>query len=226
MAGELQIRHTTGATGVYAMVFNATGSVWATDSSAFETYATVDTTDYDIAFSELGIASQIFTATFPASIAAGIYHIFVKDGSGTAAEADTYVTDYWAEWDGKRLIPRSAWASMDADPVAKARTWVARHDRVTCREIVEVTTLDTATYAMDFSEMLNPETSLLTADSVTDTSGNALPTSSVVLSQDKMAIHFTVTASDLAVATNYTMRATVTTTDGITVARIGTLRSL
>lgn len=226
MAGELQIRHTTGATGVYAMVFNATGSVWATDSSAFETYATVDITDYDIAFTELGTASQIFTATFPTAIAAGIYHIFVKDGGGTAAEADTYVTDYWAEWTGSVLLPRSAWALTDADPVAKARTWTARHDRVTCREIVEVTTQDTATYAMNFAEMLNPGTSLSTADSVTDTSANALTTSSIVLSQDKMAVHFTVTASDLAVDTTYAMRATTTTTDGTIIARIGTLRSL
>jgi len=93
MAGELQIRHTTAATGVYAMVFDATGGVWATDSSAFETYATVDITDYDIPFVEYGTASQIFRATFPTAIPAGIYHIFVKDGSGTPAEADTYVTD-------------------------------------------------------------------------------------------------------------------------------------
>ena len=120
MAGELQIRHTTAATGVYAMVFNATGSVWATDSSAFEVYATVDITDYDIAFTELGTASQIFTATFPTAIAAGIYHIFVKDGSGTAAEADTYVTDYWVEWDGSILLPRAAWASGQRISIARA----------------------------------------------------------------------------------------------------------
>ena len=91
-----------------------------------------------------------------------------------------------------------------------------------------MTTQDTATYAMDFSlpGVLNPKTSLLTADSVTDESGNSLVTSSVVLSQNKMAVHFTVTGSDLAADTTYSMRATTTATDGLVFARIGTLRSL
>ena len=228
MAGELQIRHTTGATGVYAMVFDATGSVWATDSSAFETYATVDITDYDIAFGELGTASQIFTATFPSAIAAGDYHIIVKDGSGTAAEADTYVTDYWVQWSGSVLLPRAAWALVDADPVAASRTWTALHDRSICREIVEVLTTDTAVYSMFFGArgVLNPDTSLLTADSVSDTSGNALVTSGLTLSQDKMSVHFTVTGSDLAAATEYTLKVTATSTDGVTLARIGKLTSL
>jgi len=115
---------------------------------------------------------------------------------------------------------------MDADPVASSRTWKARTDRITSREIVEVTTADTAVYAMDFSAVLSPGTSISTADSVVDQSANALTTSSVALSQDKMAVHFTVTASDLTVDTTYTMRATMTTTDGVTIARQGTLRCL
>ncbi len=226
MAGELQIRHTTGATGVYAHIRSATGTIW--NGSAFEAYLTANILNYDIALTEQGTASQVFVGTFPAAIVAGTYRIYVWDGGGTPAEADTYVTDYKEEWDGTILIARAAWASMDSDPVSKARTWVARHDRVLCREVVEVTTQDTATYAMDFSGpgVLNPKTSLLTADSVTDTSGNALTTSSVVLSQDKMSIHFTVTGSDLTAATTYDMQATVTATDGLTVARVGTLRSL
>ena len=224
MAGELQIRHTTSSTGVYDLIFSAVGTVW--NGTALETYAAGNYATYDVALTELG-ASQIFTGTFPAGLAAGIYHVFTFDGTpGSPAEADTYVTDYWVEWSGSVLLPRAAWASVDADPVSKARTWKARHDAVTCRQIVEVTTQDTATYAMDFSEMLNPGTSLLTADSVTDTSGNALTTSSVVLSQDKRAVHFTVTASDLAADTQYSMRATTTTTDGTIFARIGTLKSL
>ena len=223
MAGELQIRHTTSAADVYVLVFSGTGTVW--NGSAFEAYSAGNYTTYDVAITELG-ASQIFTGTFPPTIPAGEYHIFVFDGGATPAEGDTYVTDYWAQWNGSVLLSRAAWAHMDADPVGKARTWKARYDRALCREVIEVTTQDTAVYSMDFSAMLSPGTSLLTADSVTDTSGNTLTTSELTLSQDKMSVHFTITASDLTADTTYAIRATTTTTDGLTFARTGTLRSL
>ena len=224
MAGELQIRHTTAQT-VYAHKRSAVGTIW--NGTALEAYLTANIATYDIAMVEQGTASQVYVGTFPATAVAGIYHISYWDqAGGSPAETDTFIGSEWVEWSGSVLLPRSAWALVDADPVAKARTWTARHDAVTCREIVEVTTQDTATYAMDFSAMLNPGTSLSTADSVTDTSGNALTTSLVVLSQDKTSVHFTVTASDLATATQYSMRATTTTTDGTIFARIGTLKSL
>lgn len=224
MAGELQIRHTTGATGVYAMVFDATGNVWATDSSAFETYATVDITDYDIAFTELGTASQIFTATFPSAIAAGTYRIFVKDGSGTAAEADTYVTDFLVEWDGTKIVSRSSWASVSVVDVGEGREWTVERDGRVAPTIVIAAT-DSVTLSMDFGRFLNNETSLSTADSVVDQSGNVLTTSNVVLSGDKRKIFFDVAAADLAASTTYKLRCTGTTTDGNTISADGPLKT-
>ena len=224
MAGELQRRYTTAAT-VYAHVRSAVGTIW--NGTALEAYLTANIATYDVAMTEQGTASQMHVGTFPATAVAGTYQVtYWERVGGSPAETDTYIATEVVEWNGSILLPRAAWASVDADPVSKARTWTARHDAVTCRQIVEVTTQDTATYAMDFSEMLNPGTSLSTADSVTDTSGNALTTSSVVLSQDKRAVHFTVTEIDLAADTQYSMRATTTTTDGTIFARIGTLKSL
>lgn len=224
MASELQIRYDTAQT-VYAQKRSAVGTIW--NGTALEAYLTANIANYDIAMVEQGTASQIYVGTFPPTAVPGTYRLTYWDqAGGSPAESDTYIGTETLEWSGSLLLPRAAWALVDVDPVAKARTWVARTDKVVCREIVEVTTQDTAVYAMDFSEMLNPATSILTADSVVDQSPNVLTTSSVVLSQDKMAIHFTVTGSDLIAATDYSMRCTVTTTDGITIAREGTLRSL
>lgn len=226
MAGELQRRFTTGQT-IYAQVRSPVGTIW--NGTALEAYLTANIANYDVAMTEQGTASQLYAGTFPAAAVAGVYRVSYWDRVGGApAETDTYIDTEWIEWSGSVLLPRAAWALVDVDPVAKARTWFARTDNATCREIVEVTTQDTAVYSMDFSlpGMLNPDTSILTADSVTDTSALNLTTSNVVLSQDRMAIHFTVTASDLTASSTYTMRCTVTTTDGITIARVGTLRSL
>lgn len=224
MAGELQRRYTTGQT-VYAHVRSAVGTIW--NGTALEAYLTANVATYDVTMTEQGTASQLYVGTFPAAAAAGTYQVtYWEQVGGSPAETDTYIATEVVEWTGSVLLPRAAWALVDADPVAKARTWVARSDRVICRETVEVTTQDTAVYAMDFSEVLNPGTSLSTAGSVTDISANALPASKVEKSLDQMALHFTVTASDITADTTYSMRATVTTTDGITIARIGTLRSL
>jgi len=224
MAGELQRRYTTSAT-VYAHVRSSVGTIW--NGTALEAYVTANIATYDVTMTEQGTASQMHVGTFPATAVAGTYQVsYWERVGGSPLETDTYIATEVVEWTGSVLLPRAAWALVDADPVSAARTWTARTDKVTCREIVEVTTQDTAVYAMDFTELLNPGTSLLTADSVTDTSSNTLVTSSVVLSQDKTSVHFTVTASDLAVDTEYTMRATTRTTDGTIFARIGTLKSL
>ena len=223
MANELIRQATTGWT-LYAHVRSSTARIW--NGTALEGYLTANIATYDIAMTEAGTASQVFVGSFPAAVAGTYTVTYWRRVGGSPAETDTFIGAERIEWNGTVLLPRSAWALVSADPVSKARTWTARHDAVTCREIVEVTTQDTAVYAMDFSAMLNPGTALATATSVTDTSGNALPTSVVALSLDRKSIHFTVTASDLASDTSYSMRATTTTTDGTIFARIGTLKSL
>lgn len=221
MAGELQIRHTSGATDAYILAFSATGTVW--NGTAFETYAAGNYTTYDVAITELG-ASQIFTGTFPAAIPAGIYHIFAFDGGATPAEGDTYVTDYWAEWDGTILVPRSAWASVSVVDVGEGREWTVERDGRVAPTLVIAAT-DSVTLSMNFGRFLNPETSLSTADTVVDQSSNSLVTSNVVLSGDKLKMYFDVLAADLAVSTTYKMRCTGTTTDGNTISADGPLKT-
>ena len=222
MAKELQIRHTNAAEGVYAQVRNATGEIW--NGSAFEGYVTANIATYDVVLIEKG-ESQVFTGTFPAAIPAGIYHIFVWDGSvGTPAEADTYVTDYWVEWDGTVLVSRSAWASVSVVNVGDGREWTV-DDRGRVAPTLSIAPTDSVTLSMDFTRFFNPETSFATADSVVDQSVNALTTSNVVLSGDKKKIFFDVAASDLTVSLTYKMRCTGTTTDGNTISADGPLQT-
>ena len=224
MAGELQITHTTSST-VYAHVLDENGQIWDAVAGAWDAYLTADIADYDIALTELGTASQIYTGTFPATIEAGSYWVHYRDQAGGApAETDTIVATDRVEWSGSGLLSRASWANISPDTIGPARMWTARHDFVECREIVECTTSDTAAYGMEFSKAFNEGTSIASVSSVSDISGNSLTTSGLTLSKDKTQAHFTVTGSDLTANLTYQMKVTVVTTDGDTFARVGILK--
>ena len=230
MAGELQITHTTSST-VYAHVLDENGQIWDAVAGAWDAYLTADIADYDIALTELGTASQIYTGTFPATIEAGSYWVHYRDQAGGApAETDTIVATDRVEWSGSGLLSRASWANISPDTIGPARMWTARHDFVECREIVECTTSDTAAYGMDFSKAVNqdgdgkPIASIASVSSVSDISGNSLPATNLTVSKNKMEVHFTVTGSDLTATLTYQMKVTVVTTDGDTFARVGILK--
>ena len=97
MAGELQTRHTTGAT-VYFHVRSTTGTIW--NGSALETYSTANIANYKIAATEQGTASTYYIASMPAA-AAGAYSItsFAQVG-GSPAESDTFIRLSELQWAG------------------------------------------------------------------------------------------------------------------------------
>lgn len=99
MAGELQAPYLTGRT-VYAVVRNAVGEAWNTDSEAFEAYQTANYADYAIALTEQGTAGQVYAGDMPAA-AAGVYGVTVHDqAGGSPAEGDLVVGAGSVEWDG------------------------------------------------------------------------------------------------------------------------------
>src|SRR5687768_4809399 len=106
MAKEIQAVWTSGRT-LYAQLLNATGSIWKTTTSTFVSYSTADYTDYDIALTEQGTASQIYMGDMPAA-AAGVYHLIARERAGASpAESDTIVGVGTYQWDGSALLPLS-----------------------------------------------------------------------------------------------------------------------
>lgn len=93
MAGELIISpapYLTGAT-IYFQVFSASGQIWDTGASAFETYATASIGDYDIAATELGTASGIYQASMPAAPAGIVSALALRRVGSSPAETDPVV---------------------------------------------------------------------------------------------------------------------------------------
>src|SRR3990167_8442685 len=103
MAGEIQCTATTAWT-LYALVRNATGSVWSTVGVAFEAYATANLADYDIALTEQGTASGYYAGTFRAA-AAGIYGVTVyRRVGGAPAEGDPVIATGDIDWTGSVVL--------------------------------------------------------------------------------------------------------------------------
>lgn len=99
MANELQISYTTAKT-VYALIRNSAGQIW--NGSAFESYTTLNYTNYDIAATEQGTASAFYVASFPTLITTpGNYSIVFKSQTGgTPAETDPTIGAGNFEWNG------------------------------------------------------------------------------------------------------------------------------
>lgn len=97
MASELQVNAGSALT-IYALVRSATGTIW--NGSTLVAYATVDYANYKIAATEQGSASGYYVATFPSTLAAGVYNIAWKQQSGgSPVEGDTTIavqTFYWS----------------------------------------------------------------------------------------------------------------------------------
>jgi hypothetical protein len=83
MAKELKTPFTSGAT-VYAVVLNAAGQAWRTDSAVFETPAAGNWAHYAISATEQS-TTGIYEGDFPAAItAAGAYHVLFRRQSGSS----------------------------------------------------------------------------------------------------------------------------------------------
>lgn len=104
MANEIQVAHESGGV-VYAIVRNALGDVWRTDTAAFGIWDNAQIGSYDIALTEQG-ASGFFVGSFPAAITApGRYSVEARRQAGGApALSDTVVGTGALDWDGAAEI--------------------------------------------------------------------------------------------------------------------------
>lgn len=106
MSGELQISFQSNKL-CYFLIRSRTGTIWNTANLAFETYATVTYSDYDISGTEQG-TSGFYTATFPATITPGIYSIVAKQQlGGSVAESDPTIGMGDYQWNGTVTLPLS-----------------------------------------------------------------------------------------------------------------------
>lgn len=101
MANELITSWNAGVT-LYFHIWNATGLVWNTNTTAFEAYSTANIANYAIAATQQGSASGYYRASFPSSIAKGVYSIYAKlQSGGSPAESDLTVgNQYGYNWSG------------------------------------------------------------------------------------------------------------------------------
>lgn len=107
MANELQAQNTSGKT-VYAVVLNATGSVW--NGTAFVTPASANWATYAIALAEVG-GTGLYEGNFPA-VAAGVYSVIAfQQVGGTPAVSDINLGASPFHWDGAAEVPLSAIAA-------------------------------------------------------------------------------------------------------------------
>lgn len=107
--------------------------------------------------------------------------------------------------------------------VAEERTWRIDEGSSLAPNILTEPAGVSATLAMDFSAVLNPGTQLSSITSVIDTSAEALVPTNPRISQDALHAYFDVTG--LVDEKTYKLQVTVTTSDGNTLVRTGTLRA-
>lgn len=104
MANELLINHTSGST-LYALLFNAIGQIW--NGNSFVEPGSAAWTDYDIAMSEVDVATGIYRGTMPAAVA-GVYSLVVrKQAGGVPAATDGTVGVGSVEWNGTAEVMTS-----------------------------------------------------------------------------------------------------------------------
>ena len=103
-------------------------------------------------------------------------------------------------------------APPSAAIVGSQRIWriLRSTDGATASNIIQLVNGTTATLEMDFSEILNPSTSLAGVTAAIDASGNGLVLANMSLAQSRLAAH--VDVSNI-LAGRYRVRITVTTTD-------------
>jgi hypothetical protein len=102
---QLVYTHFETGVDVYAIFTAPDGQVWATDSSAMETYATADIADYDVAAVEEGTASRRYKLTIPA-LPADMYRAdFFKRAGASPAEGDLFLGSIGdIVWNGTAIV--------------------------------------------------------------------------------------------------------------------------
>lgn len=105
MAAEIQVKAAAGQT-LYCQIRNNVGQIW--NGVTFVAYASGDINSYAVSMTEQGAASGYYTATFPASVAAGVYNIVaLRQVGGAPAESDPGVATGVFQWNGSAQFPLS-----------------------------------------------------------------------------------------------------------------------
>lgn len=106
MAKEIKLPTQVVDKNIYFILFNPAGKVW--NGSSFETYVTANRGDYDIAGTEEGTQSGIYTAAFPSTItASGTYEVFgYMQTGGSVAEppTDILIGTVEVDWTGSAVV--------------------------------------------------------------------------------------------------------------------------
>src|SRR5208282_115945 len=86
MAGELKTQFVSGST-VYAVVLNAAGQAWRTDTAVFESPTAADWANYGVTMAEQS-TTGVYEGNFPAAITvAGAYSALFRQQSGGSPAA-------------------------------------------------------------------------------------------------------------------------------------------
>lgn len=117
MSHEIQFHHrTSGATGLYAVVFDAAGQAYDVAAAGFEAASQGAWGDYAIALAEIGDASRIYAADLPA-VAPGRYSVRVfEQVAASPSPADLLLGEGDIDWDGAAEITTAnlLWQNIDS----------------------------------------------------------------------------------------------------------------
>jgi hypothetical protein len=126
MAGEIQLAHSETGVTLYAQLRNRTGQIYNTAGAVFEAYLTANIADYDIAMVEQGTASRYYVGTMP--VVASSYYLLtvLKRAGGAPAEADVFVGEGDAFWNGTVLFAMTEIVNAMLDLAATIDTFTLR----------------------------------------------------------------------------------------------------
>lgn len=196
--------------------------------STRSTFATLSDTvtlkpGQDIATSTQAVAIKAKTDLIPASPAAVTD---IPTASQNASQVDATLTaahgsGSWSQKSDATLAKQdailAAIAGIAPSPpsaaiVSSNRVWriLKSADGATASNIIQLNSGTTATLEMDFSQVLNPQTSVANVTSAVDASGNGLSLTNAVVAQSRVAAHVDVTTIP---AGRYRVRITIATTD-------------
>lgn len=154
------------------------------------------------------------------------------DDLGVISGDEAHYTAYSSLDMGRRLgeqvrLAIDAAATLVADDVEPSRTWrfaASRRDALTADNVVTLHASDGQTCAMDFDNVLNDGSTVSSITSVTDQLGDTTITlSNTRLTEDRSKV--LVDIAGLTTATDYQILFIVVSTDGQTIARVGTLQA-
>lgn len=102
MAKEIQASYQPGRT-VYALIFNATGSVYSSATLSFVTYSATDYANYVVSLSEVALNAGIYFGNMPA-VSPGVYSIIARDQTGgSTAASDPVIACGDLQWNGSAV---------------------------------------------------------------------------------------------------------------------------